>query len=48
MRLPGWLLMVDKASARVSDDGSHVVIDFRVRYWHPGLWLEILRARWRR
>lgn len=41
MKPPGWIVPVGKPYRR---DGQ-VWQDFRVRWWHPGLWLSLLRSR---
>ena len=48
MRLPGWI--VQEGKGRLSDDGRHVVLTFRVRRWYPRFWIALLRLRgaWRR
>jgi hypothetical protein len=42
-RLPGWIVAVDRG--RLSEDGRSVLMTFRVRRWHPGFWIAVLRYR---
>lgn len=41
MKPPAWIVPV--GDYELSPDGKEVVITFRVRRWHPGLWLHLLR-----
>ena len=43
-RLPGWLI-VD--NPRIDSSGQWVV-GLRLRLWHPGFWLLLLRIWWGR
>jgi hypothetical protein len=45
VRLPGWI--VPDGRGDVSEDGLYVTYTFRVRRWHPGFWLAVVRSLWR-
>jgi hypothetical protein len=44
-KLPGWIVQVDRGT--LSEDGRSVLMTFRVRRWHPGFWIAVLRYRTR-
>lgn len=44
MRAPGYLRQV--GSGELAPDGRSVVVTFRLRLWHPGLWLDVARYWW--
>ena len=41
MKPPGWIKFVRWGD--VAPDGKSVTMIAKVRWWHPGLWLELLR-----
>jgi hypothetical protein len=41
MKLPGWIEQLDHGT--VSEDGRSIQITIRVKRWHPGFWLALLR-----
>jgi len=43
-RLPGYLKLV---SIEKGDEPLTVEFTFRIRWWHPGWWLVVLREMWR-
>ena len=45
-RMPGWLVQQPPYKGTLSEDGRSVVMTFRVRWWHPGLWLSLARSWW--
>ncbi len=47
MKPPGWVVVAPKRQWRLAPDGRTVLVPVRVRLWHPGLWLEVLRTWWR-
>ena len=44
MKPPGWMVQVDKGT--LAPDGRSVIVTFRIRRWHPGLWLAVVRHWW--
>lgn len=44
MKPPGWLVMT---IGKRSEDGRSVLMDVRVRLWHPGFWLAFFRHWWK-
>ena len=39
MKPPGWMVLQEPKRGRLSEDGRSVVFTYRLRLWHPGLWL---------
>ncbi len=45
-KLPGWLV-IDRMEPGLDSEGRAVMlVTMRVRRWHPGYWLELLRFIW--
>jgi hypothetical protein len=44
---PGWLVIEPKSKWTLSEDGRSVNMHIRVRLWHPGFWLALLRHWWK-
>ena len=47
MKPPGWLVIAPKSQWRKSEDGQ-AEFTVRVRLWHPGFWLDVIRTLARR
>jgi hypothetical protein len=46
--LPGWMKQVPPYKGVLSEDGRSVVLTFRIRRWHPGLWVVLIKHVLRR
>ena len=47
MKPPGWLVLQKPYKGTLAPDGKSVVFTFKVRWWHPGLWIELAKRRFR-
>ena len=47
MRVPGWLVMAPKSEWTLSEDRRFFNVPTRIRLWHPGFWVELVKFTWR-